>query len=290
MLPKLQTVHSSLASSISIRRDVIPFTDYPLHYHKEFEIVYVEKSFGVRIIGNHIGNFFAGDLMFLSPDLPHIWKNDKIFHEDRPDYYADIYVINFREDALTEHFFDLPEFQNLKKLFALSKQGIRYNNKKEKKTISNLIKRAHACSGIERLIFFLYTLEALTKARDYSLLSGMGYTDSVNKSGTDRINQVISFLMENYTRDIDLNEISILTNLNKSSFCRFFKARTKKTLFQFLNEIRIAHACKKLTLEHKTITSICYETGYNNISHFNRQFKKVTGLTAKEYAKKYSNN
>ena len=97
----------------------------------------------------------------------------------------------------------------------------------------------------------------------------------------------MNFLMNNYTREIQLEEVAGLVNLNKSSFCRYFKYRTHKTCSQFLNEIRIAHACKLLINGELSISEICYETGYNNISHFNRQFKLITGLTAKAYTNKY---
>ena len=290
MQPKLQHINALTSSSITVRRDVIPYMDQPLHYHTEYEIVYIEKSYGVRLIGNHIGNFSDGDLMFISPNLPHVWKNDRFFYENQHNHKAIVYVINFREDALTEQFFDLPEFTQVKKIFILGKQGILFNNNKEKAKISKLVKQVYHSTGIKRLTLFFNTLEALTQAKDYILLSGPGYASSTNGTETDRINKVITYLMENYSREINLDEISSFTNLNKSSFCRFFKARTKKTYTQFLNEIRIVHACKLLTNGTMKISEVCYETGYNNISHFNRQFKLFTGSTAKEYSKKYRIN
>jgi AraC-like DNA-binding protein len=101
---------------------------------------------------------------------------------------------------------------------------------------------------------------------------------------------VLSFLMENYKKEFNLQEIADLVNLSTSSFCRYFRSKTHKTCSQFINEIRIAHACKLLTNRNMTVTEICYETGYNNISHFNRQFKLITGLTAREYAQQYLKN
>jgi len=130
-------------------------------------------------------------------------------------------------------------------------------------------------------------LDTIARTEDYELLSNQGFTNSLNNADSERINKVMNYLMENYNCDIDLDKIADLVNLNKSSFCRYFKYRTHKTCFQFLNEIRIAHACKLLVNGELTISEICYETGYNNISHFNRQFKIITGLTAKIYAKKY---
>jgi AraC-like DNA-binding protein len=286
MQPKLEKIPVHLASSIAVKREITPYMDYPWHYHPEFEIIFVEKSYGIRLMGNHIGNFTDGDLMFISPNLPHIWKNDKDFYQNNKDLLVDVYVIQFLEDALMKGFFDLPEFTQIRKLFKLGQQGVLIRGNDHKK-ISELIKSVYKSSGIERLILFLRTLETIAGAEDYELLSGVGYTNSVKTADTERINKVMNFLMDNYTQEINLQEIAALVNLNKSSFCRYFKTRTHKTCSQFINEIRIANACKLLINSNMTISEICYETGYNNISHFNRQFKRITGMTAREYAKKY---
>ena len=286
MQPKLEKVFSNYASSIAVKREITPFMDYPLHYHPEFEIIYVEKSYGIRLMGNHIGHFSDGDLMFISPNLPHVWKNDNDFYQDNKNLFVDVYVIHFREKALKEGFFDLPELAHLKKLFQLGQQGMLIKGT-DKKKIIGLIKDVYNSSGFDRLILFLKTLDAIAKTEDYELLSNQGFTNSLNNADSERINKVMNFLIENYTREIELDEVANLVNLNKSSFCRYFKYRTHKTCSQFLNEIRIAHACKLLINGELSISEICYETGYNNISHFNRQFKLITGLTAKTYTNKY---
>jgi AraC-like DNA-binding protein len=286
MQPKLEKIFQNVSSSIAVKREVVPYMDYPWHYHPEFEIIFVEKSYGIRLMGNHIGNFSDGDLMFISPNLPHVWKNDQDFYQDNKDFFVDVYVIQFREDALGEGFFNLPEFGPIKKLFLLGQQGLLVRGEDQKK-ISELIKEVYCSSGIDRLILFLKTLETISLANNYELLSGIGYANSINTADTERINKVMSYLMENYAQDIKLDDIADLVNLNQSSFCRYFKSKTRKTCSQFLNEIRIAHACKLLVISNMTISEICYDIGYNNISHFNRQFKLITGLTAKVYAKKY---
>jgi AraC-like DNA-binding protein len=237
-------------------------------------------------MGNHIGNFSDGDLMFIGSNLPHVWKNDKDFYCNIKDLFVDVYVIQFREDALGKDFFELPEFSQIKKLFKQGQQGLLLKEN-GKRVISNLIKSVYHSTGVERISLFLKLLETIASESNYELLSSIGYADSVNTKDTERINKVINFLMENYTHEINLDELATLVNLNKSSFCRYFKNRTHKTLSTFLNEVRIAHACKLLINTNMTVSQICYETGYNNISHFNRQFKQITNSTAKEYAKKY---
>lgn len=289
MQPKLEKIHLNSSSSITVKKETTPFMDYPWHYHPEFEIIYVEKSYGIRLMGNHIGNFSNGDLMFISPNLPHVWKNDNDFYQGNPDLNVVVYVIHFREDALGDKFFDLPEFVNLRKLFLRGQQGILIKGENQKE-FSGLIKKVYLASGLDRLILFLKTLEAFANAREYQLLSSLGYIGSVNLSDTERINKVVNFLMENYNRNIETEEISNLVNMNKSSFCRYFKSRTHKTCSHFLNEIRIAHACKLLVNTNMTATQICYEIGYNNISHFNRQFRLITNTTTKDYTRTYFKN
>jgi len=289
MIPRLEKIPSAISSSITVKREITPYMDYPWHYHPEFEIIFVEKSYGIRLMGNHIGNFNDGDLMFISPYLPHVWRNDPDFYQGNKDRFVDVYVIHFREDALGQHFFELPEFVHIKKLFQLGQQGILIR-KEGHKEISELIKSVYYASEVERLILFLKTLDTLARLKEFELLSSPGYANSINKTDTDRIRIVIDYLMQNYQKGVHLETAARLVNMNKSSFCRYFKLRTHKTFSDFLNAIRIAHACKLLAYKEMTVSGICYEVGYNNISYFNRQFKSITGLTAKEYQKKYLNS
>lgn len=288
MQPKLEKIPLS-SSSIAVKKEITPFMDYPWHYHPEFEIIFVEESYGIRLMGNHIGNFRNGDLMFISPNLPHVWKNDNDFYQGNPNLKVVVYVIHFMEDVFGENFFILPEFAHIRKLFLLGQQGILMKGKNYEK-ITALIKEVYNASGLDRLVLFLKTLDTIANVQDYELLSSPGYINSVNQIDTHRINKVVNYLMENYTQELKLEEIAILINMNKSSFCRYFKSRTNKTCSQFLNEIRIAHACKLLVNTNMTATQVCYETGYNNISHFNRQFKFITNTTTKNYTRTYLKN
>ncbi len=289
MIPKLEKIPSAALSSIAVKREITPYMDYPWHYHPEYEVIFVEKSYGIRLMGNHFGYFNDGDLVFIGPNLPHVWRNDQDFYKGNKELFVDVYVIHFRENALGRDFFQLPEFSRIRKLFQLGQQGMYIKNQGHRE-VSELIKSVYNSSGVERLTLFLKTLETLAGLSEYELLSSPGYVNSVNETDTDRISKVMEYLMNNYTRDVQLEEAAQLVNLNKSSFCRYFKLRTHKTFSEFLNGIRIVHACKLLTNYNMTVSRICYEVGYNNISHFNRQFKRITGLTAKEYQKKYLNS
>lgn len=286
MQPALEKIFPSDSSSLAVKREITDYMDYPWHYHPEYEIIFVEKSYGIRFMGNHIGNFTDGDLMFIGSNLPHVWRNDKDFYQRNEHLKVDVYVIHFNEDSLGQGFFDLVEFTHIKKLFQRGQQGVLINGP-DHREISELIKSTYQASGIERLSLFLKTLDKIAHTKDYDLLSSPGYANSVNTTDTERINKVMNFLMKNYNRDITIEEVAALVNLSKASFCRYFKSRTNKTCFQVLNEIRILNACKLLIKSDMTISEISFESGYNNLSHFNRQFRLITGLTAKAYARKY---
>ncbi len=227
--------------------------------------------------------------MFISSNLPHVWKNDNDFYQNNKNLFVDVYVIHFKEDALKDGFFDLSEFSHIKKLFSRGTQGVLINGKDHKK-ISELVKEVFNSTGVDRLILFLKTLDAIAKTEDFQLLSSLGYVNNMKSLDTERLNKVVDFIMCKYSEEINIDEVASLANLTKASFCRYFKHRTHKTFSQFLNEVRILNASKLLITSDKTITQICCSTGYNNISHFNRQFKLITGLTAKEFSKKYLKN
>jgi len=290
MKPQLEKILLRHSSSISVKHEISPYMDYPWHYHPEYEIIYVEKSYGIRFMGNHIGPFTDGDLMLISSNLPHVWKNDQAFHKGNEGLKVDVYVIHFTGDALKEGFFDLPEFTKVKTLFQLGTQGLLVLPGKQHKKIARLIKETvNATRGIERIISFIKTLDTLSvlEKDEYELLSSPGYINKLNVGDEDRINTVMNYVMQHYSEEINLEKVSQLINLTNASFSRYFKYKTHKTFSEFLNEIRIVNACKLLINTDLTIAQICYRTGYNNISHFNRQFKLITGVTANRYKRNF---
>jgi AraC-like DNA-binding protein len=289
MQPKLEKILTRPESSISVKREITPYMDYPWHYHPEYEIIYVARSHGIRMMGDHIGNFRDGDMVFISPNLPHVWRNDHVYYQNSKHHYVDVYVIHFRENALKEGFFDLPEFSHIKKLFRLGQQGMLIQGADHQK-LAGLIKKVNHSEGLDRLFAFQKTLDLFARTSDYMLLSSEGFAKSFHDDDSARINKVFGYILDHYDQSVRLDEIANLINMNKTSFCRYFKYRTKKTFTQFLNEIRIAHACKLLLNNDSPVSEVCYATGYNNISHFNRQFRLIQGMSAKAYVNKHRVN
>jgi AraC-like DNA-binding protein len=137
--------------------------------------------------------------------------------------------------------------------------------------------------GLERIISLLSILKVLAETKDVQYLASTGYSHAFNAKDNHKIDEVFKYVMGNFSKEISLQDVASITNLSPQSFCRFFKNRTKKSFVQFLNEVRIGHACKRLTEEDWSIAEIAYSCGFKNLSNFNRFFKEIVGKTPKEY-------
>ncbi len=142
--------------------------------------------------------------------------------------------------------------------------------------------------GIARIIEMLKVIQLLSETEDYTYLASSHVMKEYDETEGKRMNLIFQFTLKEYFRDITLDEVSSLANMTPNAFCRYFKQRTRKTYVNFLNEIRIANACKLLKDKDLTVAQICYQVGFNNLSHFNRNFKKNQGCSPSEYVKKVS--
>ena len=137
----------------------------------------------------------------------------------------------------------------------------------------------------DRSIALLMLLQKLAAA-EYSVLSSYGFSNVLNEEKVKRMNKVFKYITINYKENITLESIAEIAHMTPQAFCKYFKERTHKTFIEFVNEVRIGHACKLLFEDNYNILQICYESGFNNLSNFNRQFKKITGTSPIEYRKK----
>jgi AraC-like DNA-binding protein len=133
------------------------------------------------------------------------------------------------------------------------------------------------------LVSLLSILDLILNTEDWQFLSGESFSNIYNEKDTSRINNVYHFLMQHFSRDILLDEVAAVANMAPTAFCRYFKEHTGKTFSLFLNELRIKHACNLLLHPDKSISEICYECGYNNLTNFNKFFKKIVQKTPSAY-------
>ncbi len=282
----MKIVKTNIASytntSLSVFSREESFFQSPFHSHPEFELVYILESHGKRIIGNAVESFESGDMVFLGDDIPHVWLNDEIFYKGINSLKAKAIVIYFSRDLFGDSFYELPEALEVKKFFSQAIKGVSITGQTNaiiSKKMEKLLKK----KGFEVVMGLIEILFLLSKSKDLRYINDDSYVSVSDENKNDRLAAVFKYVKSNYKEEISLDEISKIANLTPTSFCRMFKAKTKKPFVEYLNEIRVSNACKYLIETDLGISEIAYECGYKTASNFNKLFKKLIGTTPKEY-------
>ena len=285
MKPILVREQRVLNTSINFDKTEYNYFHNPLHYHPEYELTLILKSYGQRLIGDSIENFSEGDLVFVGNNLPHAWKNDEIFFSNNTDLKAQAIAVKFLPDFAGTDLMNRPEMANIQKLLnEKAPYGMKLLGNLQKQ-VQKIMLRLTGMEDTDRFINLLQILNLISKSDDYRLLASLSYRNDKIKN-THRVNVVIDYIMNNYQEDLRLEDIAKVVNMNKNSFCRFFKKGTRKSLFEVINEVRIGKACQYLNESDMNISQICYACGYNNISNFNKAFKKIHGISPTKYRKR----
>lgn len=280
----IERLNKDAKSSFVLQKDVYPHYPTPWHYHPEFELVLVLKSTGDKIIGDHISSFTDGDLVFMGPNLPHVYHNHKGYYEAGSDLTAEAIVIHFNIDFLGAGFFSVPEMEVVAKFLEESVMGFSiHGNTRE--VVAKKMNDMLDMLGPPRIIELLSILNIMAVSGEKERLASCGFIRNFKASGSEQITGVCNFIMKNFTTDITLNEAAHIANMSPNAFCTFFKQRTRKTFVNFLNEVRIGYACKLISEEQYNISEICFMSGFHNLSNFNRQFMKIVRKTPLQYKK-----
>jgi AraC-like DNA-binding protein len=286
MKPALLKNIESPVSSLTIQKLEEPHFDPNWHFHPHYQLFTVLEGTGSRLIGDSIQHFEPGDTVFLGPDVPHLWRSEApYFEKDSPLLTRGI-VLYFKEDFLGKEFLSKPEMSSIEQLFAESKRGIAYSGK----TRSIIHKELHellACDGFERIIKTLSLLHLLSHSTDGRPITSLGYTNTFKVSETERMQKVQNYVWQHFKDEIRLGEAASLAGMSEAAFCRYFRTRANKTFTDFVSEVRISQACKLLVETADTVSQIAYDSGFDTLSNFNRNFKKITGQTPREYRQAY---
>jgi AraC-like DNA-binding protein/uncharacterized RmlC-like cupin family protein len=246
------------------------------HYHPELELVYVNGGSGKRQIGSHVSYFRNGDLILIGSNLPHCGFTDKLTGNKSET------LVQMKMDFLGSDFFNIPEMKNIQKLFEVAKSGIAFSGKTKTK-VGEKMEILEYQTDFQRLLSILNILNILATSKEMNVLNAEGFSMETEVKDNDRINIVFNHVKANFKEDISLEDISDMVSMTVPSFCRYFKKITNKTFTQFVNEYRLVHASKLLAEQPISITQVCYESGFNNFSHFNKSFKAFTGQNPSEY-------
>ncbi len=285
MKPIYRDILTTPDASFAINRFKMPFFDIPWHLHPQYEIIYIVNSTGTRYVGDSIEPFEKDDLVLMGNELPHCWLNAPINECKGKNFDVDYIVVQFNPDFLGNDFFQKPEFNQLNQLLKASKRGIHFEGKVvkkiEKKLFSMLKKK-----GLERLILFFQLLNKLVDANNQRFLSSEGFIKSIDYEKHPAIKKIKTYVYENFKTKIKLEEVAELAGMTETSFCRFFKSQQKQTFLSYLKEFRIGYASRQLRETDLSINEICYESGYDNLANFYRDFKNRKKVTPKMYRHK----
>ncbi|MFY0713763.1 AraC family transcriptional regulator [Seonamhaeicola sp. NFXS20] len=277
-------------SSISNSSFTTKVNEYPYflkiwHYHPELELVVILKSEGTCFVGDSIEKFEVGDVVLIGKDLPHMWLNDEDYFNEESNKSAKAIAIHFKQDYLGNTFFKTPEMSHLSKLFERAKFGIKFLN--VSKNLILEIQNMMKLKGFDKTITFLTILDKLANHKQTKQLASEGFVNSFKSSKSDTQDKVQAYIFKNFNNNISLDEAANIAHMNTSAFSRYFKRVNRKTFSRYVTEIRIGYACKLLIENKFNISAICYESGFKNISNFNRQFKLIMNCTPSDYLKNY---
>lgn len=283
MKAQLINLDYTLSDSFMIKEIVVPYFKNSKHFHWDYELVLVIEGTGKRVIGDAIEDFQNGDLVFVGPNLPHAWFNDNEYYEGA-NLQARSIVTYFKKSWLEKDLVSLSGSANMVRLLENAHRGIKIKGT----TKAQITKTLLACpqsTGLLKVIDLFSILHQLAETEEFELLASVNYLSTSGKNEGHRISQVHEYVLNNFSTPIRLEEVAALANMSTNAFCRYFKAHTQKNFSQFVNEIRIAHACKLLQQKDFPISQISYESGYQSITNFNKFFRKIMLKSPLEYRK-----
>lgn len=249
-----------------------------LHQHEEIQISYIVKGEGTLIVGDSVNYYKKDDVFIIGSHVPHVFKSDS-----KNSTVSHMLTLFFTKASFGSYFFELEELQELQAFFKRALHGFKVSSKSI--LIKDLFLKLQEATKLDRFLILLQVLQ-ISAQSNYKSLSSFIYDKKYSDNEGHRMRNVFEYTMNNFQNDISLNTISEIANMTKNAFCKYFKKRTNKTYIQFLNELRIEHACKLLlTNKDLSIVAIAEQVGFNNMSNFNRQFKIAKQMSPTNFKK-----
>lgn len=276
--PDFELIVGDPAASFRWNRHDYPSALARWNYHPEYEIHLIAESAGKMFVGDHIGAFGPGNLILAGPNLPHHWVSDlgpreRIEGRDVVLQFTGAFI-----DAARRAF---PEFGNLLPLLEQSRRGVEFLGD-DARVCGDLLTAIGEATGLARITLFIGLIERMAAARQKRLLASETYRPELIVGGDAKIGAVIEYMF-GAVHDVRLTVAAGIAGMNESTFSRHFKRMTGVNFVDCVRKIRIAKACTLLEGDDLGITDICFECGFQNISNFNRMFRREKGMTPRDF-------
>lgn len=272
--PNLEHVGVGGDQSFKVWSHGYPFRTVRWHFHPEYELHLVTATSGNRYVGDHIGAFEVGDLVFTGPNLPHNWISEVPAGEVVQERCV---VLQFAEPVIAACMATFPELRFLQTLLQASYRGIRFDPAVAGR-VEPLLRDLLGATGARRIALFIDVLDVIGHAEARVPLASPGFQPEPSAYLSAGMNQVLQHIGRNFTQDLSETELARLSRQSVSTFARAFRKHTGLTFVQYVNSLRIELACQYLGQDDLTVTAICHEVGFNNVSNFNRQFLAQKGM------------
>lgn len=268
--------------SIKVQIDAGPHFYDKLHYHPEVQVTAIVRGTGIVYGGNNMKTFGPGDIVVFGGRIPHLLKNGAAYYtDDSPGVLS--HTLFFDKETFGGGLFKIPEMTRISDLLDNATRGIVLHDP----DLSQEVSAAIDLSNEDLVILLLDILRSIERSA-YTYINGELYNLSLDDRVGSRLNDILAYTFAHIDQKIHVEAVAKKANLSKSQFSRYFKTHTGKSYVQFLNEVRVENACTLLLEQKEKIASICYDVGFNNVSNFNRIFKKVKGVSPKAYRQKHS--
>ncbi|SFH11739.1 AraC family transcriptional regulator [Pedobacter insulae] len=259
--------------------------DFPLHYHEEMELNFISNASGARrVVGDHIEEIGDIELVLIGSNLPHVWETHKLAGKEIHEV-----TIQFHKDLFDEKFLRRNQLRVIRELFEKSKCGILFSSETAQNIGPRLIK-LNKKHGFDSVLELMSILHDLSTSRNMRTLSDSTFSNAEFSYNSRRVEKVMEYINVNFDKQVSLAEVARIASMTEVSFSRFFKSRTGISFIDSLIEIRLGHASRKLIDTTESVAEVAYNCGFNNISNFNRIFKKKKGCTPKEFRENLSGN
>lgn len=257
---------------------------YPLHVHNEYELNFVERCQGARrIVGDSIEELGDYDLVLLGGGIEHTWEQ----HHCQSDTIREV-TIQFSPDLFGETLLAKNQMASLRTLLDNSLNGIAFNMSAILRHYNRLNDLLQTQPGFYRVIKLLELLYELSLEEDYHLLATSSFAHVSHNVDSRRVRKIEEYINEHFKQDIRLQNLASLVGMTTTSFSRFFKLRTGRTVSDYIIDVRLGHAARMLADSTTSVVEICYECGFNNVSNFNRIFKKRKGCSPTVFRSTYT--
>ena len=287
MEPDLEVVQIRRGESFKAWSHGYPFHTVRWHFHPEYEIHQVVATSGRYFVGDFIGQFEPGNLVLTGPNLPHNWVSDLPVDVAIPLRGR---IIQFSEEFIGDTMKLMPELSGLAALLESSRRGVLFSGSTSKE-LAPLMEEIVTAKGVRRIELFMMILGTLCRARGALPLSSPNYLPDPSGYMSAGMNKALAFIRQNLTQPFGEADLATIARQSQSAFSRSFRRHTGMSLVQYVKRLRINLACQILMSdEHASITDICFQVGFNNLSNFNRQFLAEKGMPPSRFRRLLADN